>query len=45
MSSAAALLDEVIEELYARHTADADAAGLARREYEERRGAHVVLLR
>ena len=36
--SAAALLDEVIEELYARHTADAEAAGLARREYEERRG-------
>jgi len=38
MSSAAAQLDEVIEELYARHTADTDAAGIARREYEERRG-------
>ena len=38
MTSAAALLDRVIEELYARHTADAEAAGLARREYEERRG-------
>ncbi|HTR53901.1 MAG TPA: hypothetical protein VMJ10_24570 [Kofleriaceae bacterium] len=36
--SAAALLDRVIEELYARHTADAEAAGLARRDYEERRG-------
>jgi len=36
--SAAALLDRVIEELYARHTADAEAAGLARREYEDRRG-------
>ena len=34
----AALLDEVIETLYARHTADADAASVARREYEERRG-------
>lgn len=34
----AALLDEVIETLYARHTADPDAASLARREYEERRG-------
>ena len=32
------LLDEVIEELYARHTADSEAAGRARREYEERRG-------
>ena len=32
------VLDEVIEELYARHTADADAAQRARREYEERRG-------
>src|SRR5688572_32036877 len=37
-ASPAALLDQVIEELYARHTADAEAAGLARREYEERRG-------
>jgi hypothetical protein len=34
----AALLDEVIETLYARHTADLDAASVARREYEERRG-------
>jgi hypothetical protein len=34
----AALLEQVIEELYARHTADSEAAGLARREYEERRG-------
>jgi hypothetical protein len=37
-TSQAAVLDEVIETLYARHTADAEAAGLARREYEERRG-------
>jgi hypothetical protein len=36
--STAALLEEVTEELYARHTADSDAAGAARREYEERRG-------
>lgn len=35
---AAALLDQVTEELYARHTADVDAAAVARREYEERRG-------
>jgi hypothetical protein len=34
----AALLDRVTEELYTRHTADTDAAGVARREYEERRG-------
>src|SRR5262249_33050013 len=34
----AALLDGVIEPLYARHTADSDAASAARREYEERRG-------
>lgn len=34
----AALLDRVTEELYARHAADAAAAGVARREYEERRG-------
>ncbi len=34
----AAQLDAVIEELYARHTVDGEAAGLARREYEERRG-------
>src|SRR4029079_145969 len=37
-SETAALLDRVTEELYARHTADAEAAGAARREYEERRG-------
>lgn len=37
-SATAVLLDQVIEELYARHTADAVAAGAARREYEERRG-------
>jgi hypothetical protein len=36
--SAAALLDRVIEELYAQHTSDAEAAGAARRAYEERRG-------
>lgn len=36
--STAAVLDGVIEELYARHTKDTEAAGLARREYEERRG-------
>jgi len=36
--SSAALLDEVAETLYARHTADPDAASAARREYEERRG-------
>lgn len=34
----AALLDDVIETLYTRHTADTDAASVARREYEERRG-------
>jgi hypothetical protein len=34
----AALLDEVIETLYARHTTDPEAASAARREYEERRG-------
>ena len=38
MSTVAATLDRVIEELYAAHTADTEAAGLARREYEERRG-------
>lgn len=37
-SENAALLDQVIEELYARHTVDTDAATVARREYEERRG-------
>ena len=36
--STAAVLDEVIEELYARHTADSEGAGTARRDYEERRG-------
>ncbi|HEY4178841.1 MAG TPA: hypothetical protein VGM90_18470 [Kofleriaceae bacterium] len=34
----AALLEEITDELYARHTADADAASAARKEYEERRG-------
>lgn len=34
----AALLDQVTEELYARHTADTDDASRARAEYEERRG-------
>ena len=34
----AALLELVTEELYARHTADTEAAAHARREYEERRG-------
>jgi hypothetical protein len=34
----AALLDEVIENLYARHTADPDAAAAARHDYEDRRG-------
>ena len=37
-TSAAALLEQVTEELYARHTADVAAAQAARREYEERRG-------
>ncbi|MBA3465428.1 MAG: hypothetical protein H0T46_36185 [Deltaproteobacteria bacterium] len=37
MTAPAALLDQVTEELYARHTADADAASVARREYDERR--------
>jgi hypothetical protein len=36
--STAALLEQVTEELYARHTADVEVAGNARREYEERRG-------
>ena len=36
--STVALLEQVIEELYARHTADSNAAAAARREYEERRG-------
>ncbi|MCX5740863.1 MAG: hypothetical protein NT062_00015, partial [Proteobacteria bacterium] len=34
----AALLDRVIEDLYARHTTDAGVAQAARREYEDRRG-------
>ncbi|MDQ3370251.1 MAG: hypothetical protein M3680_32945 [Myxococcota bacterium] len=34
----AALLEQVTEELYARHTSDPDVAAGARREYEERRG-------
>jgi len=38
VAGAVALLDEVIETLYARHTADPEAAAVARREYEERRG-------
>lgn len=37
-SETAALLDSVIEELYARHTIDTEAAAVARRDYEERRG-------
>jgi hypothetical protein len=37
-SSIAADLDAVTEELYARHTADVDAAAVARAEYEQRRG-------
>lgn len=36
--SVAALLEQVTEELYAKHTADAEMATVARREYEERRG-------
>jgi uncharacterized protein YoaH (UPF0181 family) len=38
VTSTAALLEEVTEELYARHTSDAEVASAARREYEERRG-------
>lgn len=38
MTSAAVLLDQVTEELYARHTANAEQAAAGRREYEERRG-------
>jgi len=37
-TSTAALLEQVTEELYARHTADVGAAQTARRDYEERRG-------
>jgi len=36
--SPAALLEQVTDELYARHTADFELAATARREYEERRG-------
>lgn len=36
--SVAALLEQVTEELYAKHTTDAEMATAARREYEERRG-------
>ena len=32
------IVDQVSDELYARHTADVDAAAHARRDYEERRG-------
>ncbi len=38
MTSTAALLEQVTEELYARHTSDTEVASAARREYEERRG-------
>lgn len=38
VASGAAILDQVIEELYTRHTADAAAAATARAEYEQRRG-------
>lgn len=38
MSSFAAALDQVTEELYARHTSDAGAAAVARAEFEQRRG-------
>jgi hypothetical protein len=38
VTATAALLEQVTEELYARHTSDADAASAARRDYEERRG-------
>jgi hypothetical protein len=37
-TAVAGALDEVVDELYARHTADAAAALAARRDYEERRG-------
>lgn len=36
--NAAALLDEVTEDLYARHTVDTELAATARRDYEDRRG-------
>ena len=38
MSSPAAALDAMIEQLYARHAADVDAAAIARADYESRRG-------
>jgi hypothetical protein len=38
VTAPAAALDAVTEELYARHTADSDAAAAARHEYEQRRG-------
>jgi len=38
VTSPAVRLEQVTEELYARHTTDTEAAGAARREYEERRG-------
>jgi hypothetical protein len=38
VTATAAALEAVTEELYARHTADADAAAAARVEYEQRRG-------
>jgi hypothetical protein len=38
VSSVAAALDQVTDELYTRHTSDAGAASAARREYELRRG-------
>ncbi|MGE0873004.1 MAG: hypothetical protein AB7P03_30915 [Kofleriaceae bacterium] len=38
MTKTAALLDQVTEALYARHTADTEVAAAARAEYEQRRG-------
>jgi len=38
VTAPAAALDAVTEELYARHTADAEAAAVARHDYESRRG-------
>jgi hypothetical protein len=38
VSRSVAQLDQVIEDLYARHTTDTEDTGLARRDYEERRG-------
>jgi hypothetical protein len=37
-ASEAAVLDQIFDDLYVRHTADTDAAALARRDYEGRRG-------